>query len=90
LQFACSLVENLSSNLIVGKHGKSIPYFQIHGYQQVHIQLMRKTYFIMFALLSTIGAITSTLTTVTYGSNYRDEDKDDPKNQACYNAGFAD
>jgi hypothetical protein len=49
---------------------------------------MRQIYFIAIAVVGVLIAVVPTETMVTYGQN--DGQSNDPKNQACYNAGFGD
>ena len=54
---------------------------------------MRKMYLTMIAVLGIISAVAPMGTMVAYGSNDEDSDdqnRNDPKNQACYDSGFAD
>jgi hypothetical protein len=49
---------------------------------------MRKIYYTTIAILSVVSAVVPTGTMLAYGSN--DQNNNDPRNQACYNAGFGD
>ena len=54
---------------------------------------MRKMYLTMIAVLSIISAVAPMGTMVAFSSSDEDSDdqnRNDPKNQACYNSGFAD
>jgi hypothetical protein len=49
---------------------------------------MRKTYYTAIAILSIVFPVVSTGFMATYASN--NQNNNDPRNQACYNAGFTD
>jgi len=51
---------------------------------------MRQIRPIAVAVVGILIAVLSTESMVTYGQNQNDGRSNDPKNQACYNAGFGD